>query len=401
VISPQEAWARIEARLEPLPVAREPRRAASGRVLAQPLEATVDQPGHDVAAMDGFAVSGELGVDERRRVAGAVAAGDAPGRELPPGVALRIATGAPIPRGADRVVPVEQTDDGEAAVTFHSGVGAGANIRRRGEIVRLGAELLPAGTLLTPGALAVLATHGHEEVPVHRAPRVALLTTGDEVVPPEDHPRPGQLRDSHTDFLLAATRTLGLDAEPLGIAGDAYAPLRAKAERALAADVAVVCGGVSKGRPDLVPKVLRDAGAESLFHGVAIQPGQPMLVATHEGRWAFGLPGNPASVMVGFWLFVRPVLRRLLGSPDAFWHGALAGELAGPAPGARDRDRFLPAAVTFRGGTLVARPLPPRGSHDLDAYARGTALLRVRAGAPPAPAGAACEVLPLADWRGD
>jgi molybdopterin molybdotransferase len=350
--------------------------------------------------MDGFAVRGEVEVGERRRVAGAVAAGEAPDRELPAGAVLRIATGAPIPRGADRVVPVEQTDDGEAAVTFHAGVAAGANIRRRGEIVRLGTELLPPGTLLTPGALAALATHGYAEVPVHRPPRLAVLTTGDEVVAPETHPAPGQLRDSHTDFLLAAARTLGLEAAPLGIAPDDDATLRARVAEALAADVLVLCGGVSKGRPDLVPKVLRDAGTETILHGVAIQPGQPLLVAHHAGGWVFGLPGNPASVMVGFWLFVRPLLRRLLGSDDGFWQGALAGELTAAAPGARNRDRFLPAAVTFRGGSLLVRPVPPRGSHDLDAYARGTALLRVRAGAPAAPVGAACEVLPLADWRG-
>ncbi len=400
VISPQEAWARIEQRLAPLAPAREARRSALGRVLAERLLANVDLPAHDLSAMDGFAVGGPLEVDERRRVAGAVAAGEPPGRELPAGAALRIATGAPLPRGADRIVPVEQTDDGETSVTFHAGVAEGANIRRRGEIVRLGTELLSPGTLLTPGALATLATHGYDEIPVHRAPRLAVLTTGDEVVAPDEHPGPGQLRDSHTDFLLAAGRTLGLEVAALGIAPDDYATLRARVERALDADVLVVCGGVSKGRPDLVPKVLRDAGTETLLHGVAVQPGQPLLVAHHPGGWVFGLPGNPASVMVGFWLFVRPLLRRLLGSPDGFWHGALAGELTAPAPAARDRDRFLPAAVAFRGGGLAVSPVVPRGSHDLDAYARGTALLRRRAGSPAASAGAPCEVLPLADWRG-
>ncbi len=385
----------------PLPPERAPRRAALGRVLAERLLATVDLPAHDVSAMDGFAIQGEVEVGERRRVAGVLAAGEPPTRELPVGAALRIATGAPIPRRADRVVPVEQTDDGEASVTFHAGVAAGAHIRRRGEIVRLGTELLPAGTPLTPGALAAIATHGYDEVPVYRAPRLAVLTTGDEVVAPDAHPAPGQLRDSHTDFLLAATRTLGLEAAALGIAPDERSALLARVREGLAADLLVVCGGVSKGRPDLVVGALAEAGVEVLFHGVAVQPGQPLLAGRHDAGWVFGLPGNPASVMVGFWLFVRPLLRRLLGGTDSFWHGALTAELAGAAPAARDRDRFLPAAVAFRGGSLLARPLQPRGSHDLDAFARGNALLRVRAGAPAAPVGAACEVLPLADWRGE
>ncbi len=401
VISPEEAWASIEAELEPLPAQRRPRREALGNVLAEAVTATVDVPAADVSAMDGFALGGALAGGARLPVAGTVAAGDPPGWSLPPGAVLRIATGAPVPAGADRVVPVEQTEEEGDELIVRVAPPAGAHIRRRGEVVRAGDELLPAGTLLTPGALANLAAHGHATVPVHRTPRVAVLTTGNEVVPPEAAPALGQLRDSHTDFLLAAGRAQGLSFESLGIARDERAALDGLVARGLEADVLIVCGGLAKGRLDLVAPVLAARGCRALFRGVAMQPGRPLLVARHAGGWVCALPGNPASVMVGYWLFVRPLLRRLQGSPDGFWHGALTGKLGAPAPGAKDRARLLPATVRFREGRLLVHPVPPVGSHDLAAYARGTALLRVRAGSPPATAGSSCEVLPLADWRGE
>jgi molybdopterin molybdotransferase len=399
MLSPEDAWARLAPHLAPLPEEIVPRRGAVGRVLATPLGARVDVPPADVSAMDGYALAGPAAPGERRPVAATVAAGDAPGFVLPAGGAARVMTGAPVPLGADRVLPVEETDGGREVVELRRAPEAGAHLRRRGEVVRAGEPLLAAGALLTPGALALLATHGYGELPVHRAPRVAVLTTGDELVPPATEPRPGQLRDSNTDFLLAAGATLGIACEPLGIAPDREEALVPLVERGLGYDVLLVCGGVSAGEFDLVEPVLARLGCRTLFDAVAIQPGKPLVAAVHPRGLVFGLPGNPASVMVGFWLFVRPALRRLLGAADGYWHGALAGVLTAPLPAARGRTRFLPAEVAFGGGTIEVSPIPPKGSHDLAAYARGTALVRVPDGAPPAPAGAACEVLPLADWR--
>jgi molybdopterin molybdotransferase len=345
--------------------------------------------------MDGYALAGTVPPGEPRPVAGTVAAGDPPGFELRSPSVARIMTGAPVPLGADRVIPVELSDGGREKVVFRGEAGPGEHIRRRGEILRAGDPLLPAGSLLTPGALALLATHGYEKVPVHRAPEVAVLATGDEVVPPETEPAPGQLRDSHTDFLLAAGHSLGLRFNSLGIAPDRVDELRERVRAGLGGDVLLLCGGVSMGEFDFVEGVLAELGCRAVFDAVAIQPGKPLVFATHPGGLVFGLPGNPASVMVSFWLFVRPALRRLLGHDDAWWQGALAGVLAAPLPGSGPRDRFLPAEIEIRDGVLHVTPVPPRGSHDLAAYAHGTALVRVRAGAVPAPAGAACEVLPL------
>jgi molybdopterin molybdotransferase len=399
MLTPEQAWTRLAPLLAPLPPERMPRRAALGRVLAEPLVATLDVPASDVSAMDGYAIAGEVATGRPFPVVGTVAAGDPPGLALGPGRAARIMTGAPVPEGADRVIPVEWTDGGDREVTFARAAEPGAHVRRRGEILRAGEPLFAPGALLTPGALALLATHGVEEVAVHRAPRVAVLATGDEVVAPDRVPRPGQLRDSHTDFLLAAGASLGLAFTPLGIAPDRVEALRSLVERGLGFDVLLLSGGVSAGEFDLVEGVLAELGCRALFDAVAIQPGKPLVAAHHPGGLVFGLPGNPASAMVGFWLFVRPALRRLLGLADGFWREALAGRLSAALPAARDRDRFLPAEVAFAGGSLSVEPITSRGSHDLAAFARGTALVRVRAGSPPARPGDPCEVLPLADWR--
>ncbi len=402
MIPPEEAWRRLEPWLRPLPAERVRRREALGRVLAAPVAATLDHPAADVSAMDGYAVAGPVAPGAVLPVSGTVAAGDPPGTALPVGTALRIMTGASLPAGADRVIPVELTDGGSVRVTAQRGVEASANVRRRGEIARRGAPLLGAGEPVTPGALALLATHGLGAVEVHRAPRVAVLTTGDEVVPPEDEPGPGRLRDSHTDFLAAAGDSLGLRFTLLGIARDEERALRGAIERGLESDLLLVCGGVSRGEYDLVGAALAALGCTTLFHRVAIQPGQPLLAARHAragGGLVLGLPGNPGSVMVGFWLFARPVLRRLLGFDDGFWRGGLRGELAAPLPGARDRDRFLPAEARFVEGGLRVTPLAPRGSHDLVTLARGNALVRIRPGSAELAAGGECEILPLADWR--
>jgi molybdenum cofactor synthesis domain-containing protein len=298
------------------------------------------------------------------------------------------------------VVPVEDTDRGRERVTMRTAPAAGAHVRRRGEVVASGAPLLPAGTLLTPGALALIATHGYDRLPVVGAPRVAILTTGDEVVPPDATPLPGQLRDSHTDFLLAACAGVGAEPSSLGIAPDRADVLRQKLAEGLRHDVLIVSGGVSMGEFDLVEPVLAELGATPLFDAVAIQPGKPMVAAVHPGGLLFALPGNPASAMVCFWLLVRPALRRLLGHADAFWREALEGRLTAPLPAARDRDRILPARVRFDHGQLLVEPLVPVGSHDLAAYAHGTALVRAPAGSPARAAGEPCSILPLANWPG-
>lgn len=408
MLSPEDAWVVIAAEAETLEVEQVSRAGAIGRVLAGNLTATVDVPAHDVSAMDGFALGGDLEPGTTLPVEGIVAAGDPPGAELRPGAAMRIMTGAPAPAGADRVIPIEQTEfdagGGEATagdsqagtVRLVETVPANSHIRRRAEVTAAGGPLLAKGELLTPGGAGVLATHGIHEAPVYRRPTVATLSTGDEVVPAEADPGPGQLRDSHRDFLSAALAQLGIEARSLGIARDEPADLQAKVERGLESDVLLISGGVSMGEYDFVEQVLGDSGlgCRFLFDAVAIQPGKPLVAARHERGWVFGLPGNPASAMVTYWLLVRPLLRRMTGADDGYWQGALQARLEGDLPGAKWRDRFLPCRLRIEAGELQALPRPPLGSHDLVAYGAGSGLVRVPKFSSPAAAGDVCEVLP-------
>lgn len=410
LLAPETAWNLLTPWLSPVGAVRLARRDSAGRRLAATLQATVDVPATDVSAMDGFILPREPAAGEVWPVAGRVMAGDPPRGDddpLGPGEVLRIMTGAPVPAGGERVIPVERArvdedPDGGERVTFDDAGFAGSHIRRRAEVLAVGDELLPAGSLLTPAALSLLATHGVDPVPVTGAPRVALVVTGDEVVPPETTPGPGQLRDSHGDFLAAAVADTGAAFEHLGIAPDDPDALAARLASGLEdSDVLLVTGGVSAGEADLVEEHLDELGCRRLVTAVAVQPGKPLVIAVRErsagpAQLVFGLPGNPASVMVCFRLFVQPALRRLMGHDDGYLHGLMEGTLAGPLPGAKGRDRFLPARVDVEDGRLWVEPVSPRGSHDLAAYARGTALVLVPARAQPAMPGERCHVLP---WR--
>jgi molybdopterin molybdotransferase len=411
VLSIEQAWSLLARRLAPLPPERIPVTAAAGHVLAAELVASTAVPPCDVAAMDGYALAGAASAGARLEVAGTIAAGDLPGVVHPgPGLALRIMTGAPMPRGADRVIPVEQTaaaavtDDPAAAgnaIRLLAAVAAGAHLRYGGEVLRPGAPLLASGQPLTPPALALLASQGITEVMVHRRPRVAALITGDEVVPAEQTPAPGQLRDSHTAFLAAACAEAGVPLEPLGIAPDRPDLLLARLGGGLERnDVLVVTGGVSMGSFDFVEGALAALGVEILFDGVAMQPGKPLVVGTRRRpdgttQWVFALPGNPGSVMTCAYVFLLPALRCLGGRPDRAWGSAIGGLLATPLPTTGARERFFPARREIRDGAVWLAALTSRGSHDLVAFATADALLRKGADTPPLPAGAPCSWLSL------
>ncbi|MEM8962899.1 MAG: molybdopterin molybdotransferase MoeA [Acidobacteriota bacterium] len=398
MLTPQDAWDRIAPHATPLPIERCERDDAHGLVLASSPLATADQPPADVSAMDGVIVAGPVSAGATVPVVGEIQAGHPSDTRLEPGSAARIMTGAVVPEGGDRVVPVEQitVDAARRHARIEIEPVAGAHIRRQGEVVAMGTPLLEPGRRLGAVALSLLAGHGHGHVDVVRPPTIAVLTTGDEIVPPDATPEAGQLRDSNTTFLLAALAARGLTASSLGIAPDRLDMLADRIGHGLEHDVLLLCGGVSKGEHDHVEAVLDELGCEPLFDHVGMQPGKPLVVARHANGWVVGLPGNPASVMVGFSLFVLPLLARLMGDDEAWWwRDAVAARLAGPSPPGKPRDLFLPAALARVEGELEATPLKPRGSHDVAAWARADALLHVPRGAAPRAIGTACEVLPL------
>jgi molybdopterin molybdotransferase len=355
--------------------------AAHGRVLAEPVASDIDSPPYTKALMDGYAVrSADARAPATLKVIEEVAAGRVPTRVVGSGEATRIMTGAPVPDGADAVVPHEQTRADGNAVHVSRAVAPGEFILPRGREMRAGEVVVPAGTRLTPQAVGLLAAVGRANVRVHRIPRVAVLATGDELVEAVERPGPGQIRNSNGPMLVALASRAGAAVDYLGIAPDNRDGLRRLVARGLdAADVVVLAGGVSAGKFDLVPEVLHELGVVAHFHKVRLKPGKPLLFGSRDSRLVFGLPGNPVSSFVGFELFVRPGLRKMVGD-------AIPGPvfvplpLAAPFAANNDRPTYGPARLETATGLRV-RPSDWFGSADLRGLLAADALVSLPAGA--------------------
>lgn len=300
---------------EPLPHATAALREARGLVACVDVLAQYDQPGFDNSAMDGYAVRasevGTAGVN--MPVVGESRAGGEFPAALPPGSAMRIFTGAPMPAGADSVVIQENTERTAATVRFLVSAPPGGNVRRRGSDLRCGNVCIPARTVIDAGEIGMLASQGLREVPVYRRPKVAIVATGDELREPGEALPPGAIYNSNAHALAAAVQGVGAEAWVLPIARDNAEDLGKALSSAFTADVVLCCGGVSVGEYDLVGTTLRQLGVELRFHKVAMKPGKPLLFAMRGSTPFVGLPGNPVSSWVAFELFVRPCLRRMLG----------------------------------------------------------------------------------------
>ena len=388
MLSVAEAVARITGDVHPLDIERVPLLDALGRVLATDAVASYTLPHRDNSAMDGYAVRGsELeGATEASprefRVVETVAAGEFPTRAIGPGEATRIMTGAPLPAGADTVVRVEDTDAGIDTVRALKDRDARKNVRPRGEDFRDGDVVLPAGEPLGPAQIGVLSSLGYAEVPVHRAPRVAILGSGDELVDLDefDLVRTGQkIVGSNSYTLHALVRSAGGIPVPIGNAADTIESMGALFERAIAAkpDFIVSTAGISVGEFDYTRNALGALGAELKFWKVRMRPGAPIGFGAVAGIPWIGLPGNPVSVMVTFELFVRPAIRRALGHTRLHRRPVLV-TLEEPVQIGARLTHFLRAIVTAQAsGELTARLTGPQGSGILTSMARANALLVV------------------------
>jgi molybdopterin molybdotransferase len=320
MIALEQALAEVRSRCRALSSVEVPLLEAHGRVLARPVRAGRDQPAQDISMMDGYALRVGGGGGEKKNnyffsVVGEIAAGDAPwSRALGEGEAARIFTGAPVPPGADCVVMQEHVTREGASLRLADAPQPGQHIRRRGEELKAGAEALPAGVLLGPAELSLAAACGAVKLAVHARPRVAILVTGEELVPLGVEPPPGKLIETNGVALAALCREAGGEPILLGIARDDPALIAGKLRDA-AADILVTTGGASVGDHDHAQNALERISGALVFHTVAIRPGKPILFGTSGDRLVFGLPGNPAAAMLGFELFVRLAVRILSGDP--------------------------------------------------------------------------------------
>jgi molybdopterin molybdotransferase len=349
-----------------------------GRVLAEDVRTDVDLPPFDRSAMDGYAVraSDVAQAPVVLEVAGQIRAGQWPDQRLPPGQAVQVMTGAPVPAGATAVQPVEKTRaiDGGRRVEILEPVATGSHIARQGAEGHAGDEVLARGVTIDPASVAVLASVGKAKVLVGRRPTVSILITGDELVDVWDQPTRGRIRNSNGYALMAQARWAGAEARALGVVPD-QAPRIAEAVRAgFASDVLVISGGVSAGAFDLVEEVLARFDVGFLFTKVAIKPGAPLVFGRRGDKLVFGLPGNPVSAQVTFDLFVRAALLRMQGA-RVVTRPQVEVELLESVTNRSGRRNHLPARVHLDGGRLVAEPLRSVGSADVVAHARANALV--------------------------
>ncbi|HEY6871817.1 MAG TPA: gephyrin-like molybdotransferase Glp [Geobacteraceae bacterium] len=286
-----------------------------GRVIAEDLVAPWDMPLCDNSAMDGYAVRAAdcSDIPATLRVTGYIPAGGEIAGPVKPGCAIRIMTGAPLPPGCDAVVPVEETDDGKETVTITAPVRPRQHIRFTGEDIAGGATIIRAGTLIRPAEISMLASFGKAIVPVYRRPRVAILSTGDELIELGEPLAKGKIVNSNALSLAAAVREIGGIPQILGIARDNRESHREKMREGLKADAMITSAGVSAGDRDLVRDVLDELGVRQLFWKVDMKPGGPTAFATYEGKPVFSLPGNPVSTMITFEEFARPALLKMMG----------------------------------------------------------------------------------------
>jgi molybdopterin molybdotransferase len=375
---------------------------AHGCLLAEAVVAEVDLPPFDNSSMDGYAVrvadvaNASETSPAKLPVVGDIAAGSQAAYSVQPGLSVRIMTGAPVPTGAEAVVPVEWTDGGIAGVSITQTPAPGANIRRRGEDVRVGDRVLEAGTRLGPGQLGLLAAVGRDRVKVRPRPRVVILSTGSELVEPGQPMTSGQIHESNSYILTTAAREAGAIAFRVGIVKDDPRQFMDTIEdQLIRADLVITSGGVSVGAYDVVKEVLSRLGTVT-FEPIAMQPGKPQGFGTvgPDSTPIITLPGNPVSAFVSFEVFVRPMIRRMLGI-ETLERPVVKARCAQGFRSPAGRRQYARGWLDVEAGTYVVTPVGGQGSHLVGDLAHANALIVVPEDVTQVPDGAAVDVMVL------
>ncbi len=389
-----EAVARLLAGVTPLTAEEMSLAEARGRVLAEDVKALLTHPPFPASAMDGYAVrAAEAKAGARLKVVGMSRAGEHFPGALGPGQAVRIFTGAPVPDGADAILIQENAKRAGDMVEVVEPTSAGRHIRRAGLDFRAGDARLYAGTRLGPHAISLAASMGHAALGVRRKPRVAILANGDELVPPGAKPGLDQIVSSNGIGLAALVNEIGGDAIDLGIAPDKREAISAFVDRAVGADILVTSGGASVGEHDLVQDALKDRGLKLDFWKIAMRPGKPLMVGRLGEMRVLGLPGNPVSTFVCAELFLKPLLRAMLGLPTTA--NTATAKLRMPMPENDARQDYVRARLAETADGLEATPFDVQDSSMLSTLAAADALIVRPIRAPAAAAGDTVPVLLL------
>jgi molybdopterin molybdotransferase len=398
LLSVEEAREKVLSEIHPLAPLQLPLMEAFGCVSAEDIVATRDLPEFASSAMDGFAVRASDVANASSthpvelKIVGRAMIGRLPETTVGGGEAVRIATGAPIPGGADAIVPIENVQVLGETVRLLDAPAPGRHVRPAGEDVREGEILVPSGKRLGPPELGLLANAGFPHPLVHPRPRVVVLSTGDELVPPTTAPEYGQIRDSNAYTIFGAIREVGATPTLAGIVRDDVDELRETVlSHLIQADAFVSSGGVSVGERDVVKAAFFRRG-ELDFFKVAMQPGMPQGFGRIEGKPYFGLPGNPVSVFVSFEMFIRPALLKMMGRTQLF-RPEVAATLTGDVSGPRGKTQFARVNVTRTADGWSAQPTGDRGSNLISTVARANGLAVIPAGTETARSGERVKVM--------
>ncbi len=355
---------------------------ATGRVLSKAVCTDVNSPPHSKSVMDGFAViADDIEKGKPLSVIETVPAGAVPTKNVVPGTATRIMTGAPIPEGADAVVMIEQTafDQDSQQVTIQlDSIAVGQHIMNKSSSMTVGDKVFSEGHQIRPQDIGLLAESGAAQVDVFRQPSIAVMATGDELVSCDQFPGPGMIRNSNGPMLVSLARQQTNSIIDLGVGRDDRDQLREKVSQGLECDFLIMSGGVSAGILDLVPEILTELGVRQVFHKVAIKPGKPIwfgaLTTDGQTRYVFGLPGNPVSSLVGFNVFVRAALACQVGGSVAQPERIGVATLTADHEIRGNRRTYWPVHTKWQGEQWMATPVEWRGSSDMRALGKANGL---------------------------